>query len=72
MAGPRSKIAGLCGAQDRPTAADRQGRQAGQRAQPVTSDHGRAHERREQVSYPQLTNTRTSVAAKMAVDSRTV
>ena len=41
---------------------------AGQRAQPVTSDHGRAHERREEVSDLQLTNTRTSVAAEMAVD----
>ena len=37
----------------------------------MTSDHGRAHERREQVSDPQLTNTRTSVAAEMAVDPRT-
>ena len=33
----------------------------------MTSDHGR----REQVSDPQLTNTRTSVAVEMAVDPRT-
>ena len=37
----------------------------------MTSDHGRAHERREQVSDPQLTNTRTSIVAEMAVDPRT-
>ena len=37
----------------------------------MTSDHGRAHECREQVSDPLLINTRTSVAAEMAVDPRT-
>ena len=71
MAEPQSKIAGLCDARDRQTVASRQGLQAGKQAQPVTSDHGRAHERREQVSDSQLANTHTSVAAEMAVDPRT-